>query len=217
MKKDILAFVDRLAQAKTQSNAYNQYAPDNAYNEIRRQNLIRYLEQMLDYQPSAALVMEAPGYRGARLTGVPVTSRRLLMDVVPELKLFGAANGYVDIPEPGFEQIRGEQTASIVWSTLSALGQPAVIWNAFPFHPYQPESPLTNRTPRSGEIAQGAPFLAEIFDLFRCPLTIAVGNVAAGTLQNMGVQVVRVRHPAQGGKPEFVRGISAALGNQSRR
>src|SRR5260370_32872697 len=124
MNKEIAACVDRLARAKVQSDAYNQYAPGSAYNEIRRRNLIRYLKQMLDHQPCAALVMEAPGYRGARLTGIPVTSRRLLINGVPEFNLFGTGNGYTDVLEPGFEQIHGEQTASIVWSTLSTLGQP---------------------------------------------------------------------------------------------
>jgi hypothetical protein len=38
-----------------------------------------------------------------------------------------------------------------------------------------------------------------------------VGNVAYDTLRAMGLECSKVRHPAQGGKNDFVAGLSAQL------
>ena len=67
--------------------------------------------------PRTLLVMEAPGYRGCRLTGVPVTSRKVLLEGVPALQIFGAAAGYRDVADAGFERVYSEQSATIVWNT----------------------------------------------------------------------------------------------------
>jgi uracil-DNA glycosylase len=206
-------FVKRLAQTPAPfSDAFNQFAYGNPYNEVRRANLTRYFEQMQAAAPSVLLVMEAPGYRGSRLTGVPVTSRRMLLNGVPELGLFGTVNGYQDVPEPGFERINGEQSATAVWGTLAALKQVALVWNSYPFHPHQAGLPLTNRAPRRPEVELGVRFLRDLLERFGCSTVIAVGNVADDTLNRMGVAHQKVRHPAQGGKNDFVRGMQALLG-----
>lgn len=190
------------------TNEYDDQRPENA---LRRANLRRYLLDMAERQPDTLLVMEAPGYRGCRLTGVPVTSRKILLQGLPELALFGRERGYQDVPEAGFERIQGEQSATIVWGTLSALGAVPLIWNTFPFHPHQPEKPLSNRKPRRAEIALGEPFLQTLLDWFQPRRVVAVGNVAHATLNALGRDAVKVRHPAQGGKNDFVAGLRAVF------
>jgi uracil-DNA glycosylase len=202
------AFVEQLANVST-PYAYNQYAHGNSYNAIRRHNFLLYLRQMHDRAPQTIMVMEAPGYRGCRLTGVPVTSRKLLLNGIEPLGLFGAARGYQDVPEPGFERVQSEQSATIVWQTLLEAGFTPLIWNAFPFHPHLPGEALTNRKPRRDEVQIGRTFLQEMLNLFQPTRVIAVGNVAHETLTTMNIASVKVRHPAQGGKNDFVGGIQA--------
>ena len=82
------AFVDRLSRAETDADTYNQYAVgESAYNAIRRANLLRYLDDIAAHKPKIALITEAPGYKGMRLTGVPMLSRRMLLDGLPSLGL----------------------------------------------------------------------------------------------------------------------------------
>lgn len=204
-------FVDDLAAAQLADDAYNEYAPPDANNAIRRANLLCYLAHMAQRRPNTLLVMEAPGYRGCRLTGVPVTSRRILLEGVPELAMFGEAAGYRDVDDAGFETIQGEQSATILWETLRELGKVPLIWNTFPFHPHRAGEPRTNRKPRKDETALGADFLRAILQVYKPEVIIAVGNVAYDTMTGMGVNCVKVRHPAQGGKNDFVAGMTALL------
>lgn len=210
----IRAFITRLSQAKTADDAYNEYAPTNPNNAIRRENLARYLGRMLEIKPQTLLVMEAPGYRGCRLTGVPVTSRKVLLEGVPELDMFGEERGYQNVVETGFERVYGEQSATIVWSTLAQLGVIPLIWNTFPFHPHKSDQPLTNRKPRKPETQLGATFLTTLMDIYQPKQVIAIGNVAYDTLTTLAVDCVKVRHPAQGGKNDFVKGLTTHLASK---
>lgn len=205
--------IQELASAPVPADAHNEYAGDDPNNRIRRSNLRRYLQQIHERQPTHMLVLEAPGYRGCRMTGVPVTSRKLLLQGVPELDMFGVHAGYQDTSDAGFEHIQGEQSATIVWGTLVQLGVVPLIWNTYPFHPHKPDQPLTNRKPRQPEIEQGAVFLQRIVQHFQPQTVIAVGNVAHGSLSTLGIVCAKVRHPAQGGKNDFVAGLTAVLRN----
>jgi len=212
MQPTIERFLSALAQTIPPDDTYNEYGAGDIRNAERLANLGRYLTTMQARQPQAMLVMEAPGYRGCRLTGVPVTSRKLLREGVPELGLFGEEQGYTLPDDPGFERIHGEPSATIVWGTLAALGKAPLIWNTFPFHPHKHGEPLTNRRPRKREIEQhGVPFLNALLDIFRPNQVIAIGNVAHETLTGLGMDVMRVRHPSQGGKNDFVAGLTSLL------
>ena len=208
---DIDAFIRDLSLARLDEDAFNEYAPRGADNAIRRANLRLYLRAMAARAPRTLLVMEAPGYRGCRLTGVPVTSRKVLLEGVPALRIFGVDAGYRDVSDVGFERVYGEQSATIVWETLARLDALPVIWNTFPFHPHQAGRPLSNRRPRKAETELGAAFLLRLLALWRFERIIAVGNVAYETLGKLGVDCHKVRHPAQGGKNDFVAGLSALL------
>jgi uracil-DNA glycosylase len=194
-------------------DVFNQYqANENPNNAIRRANFSRYLHEMAQRKPQTLLVMEAPGYRGSRLTGVPVTSRKVLLEGIPAIKLFGTANGFSDVSDAGFENIYGEQSATIVWNTLAQLNHVPLIWNTFPFHPRQAGKPRTNRRPRNSETKLGSVFLRSVIEHFQPQLVIAVGNVAYETLLGMGIDCTKIRHPAQGGKNDFVAGLTKVLG-----
>lgn len=207
---DFAGFVERLSLIQPAPDAYNQYgAGDDPYNAIRRANLLRYLGDVAAKGASIVLIAEAPGYRGMRLTGVPMVSRRILREGVASLGMFGVSRGYQDVPEPGFEAIQSEQTATILWSILPELGIVPLVWGSFPFHPHQPDKPLSNRKPRASEVKVGEPFVRELLSIFAPKKVIAVGNVGYGLLTDMGIPCVKIRHPAQGGKNEFVAGLRA--------
>ncbi|MCC6802781.1 MAG: uracil-DNA glycosylase [Anaerolineae bacterium] len=209
---DFAAFVERLSRVASTDDSYNPFeAGSSPYNALRRANLQRYLEDVAARQSRIALIAEAPGYRGMRLTGVPMTSRRILREGVPELAMFGVEHGYQDVPEPGFEAVFGEQSASILWSLLPELGIVPLVWGAYPLHPHQPGKPLTNRTPRVTEIPVGEPFVRDLLDMLAPKKIIAVGNVGYGLLTSMGISCVKIRHPANGGKNDFVAGLRAAV------
>jgi uracil-DNA glycosylase len=209
MQNFITQFITDLAAESFGADVYNEYAEGDEYNALRRANLERYLLDIAARKPRIMLVMEAPGYRGCRLTGVPVTSRKILQEGIPSLKLFG--EGYHISKDTGFEDILGEQSATIVWQTLVSLNTVPLIWNSFPFHPRQPDKPRSNRAPRSSEKTLGQRYLQRIYEAYQPETCIAVGNVAEESLKALNIPYSKVRHPAQGGKNDFVAGLSAIL------
>jgi uracil-DNA glycosylase len=206
------ALIDHLARTPPLKDSVNMYAhegdPDNG---IRRENLRRYLTQIGAQGPQTLLVAEAPGYRGARLTGVPFSSPTLIKEGMEGVPVFGEANGYA--LAPGTEQIaRREQTATIVWSVLRSMRPLPLAWNSYPFHPHKPGETWSNRKPRQPELALGRVFLEAVLAMFSIQQVIAVGNTAAETLRVLDIPAEKVRHPAQGGKADFVAGITRLLG-----
>lgn len=195
-----------LAAASVADDCVNQYAePGPPGNAIRRANLGLALELALKRRPDLLLVGEAPGYNGARRTGVPFTSERLLLAGLPTLGQFGAVQGFAIATTDG--RISAEPTATIAYGELSALGLFAVGWNAYPFHPHRSGDDQSNRPPRAGEIKAGLPFLQRVLALFPDLPAVAMGNVAAHALTTLGVSHVKLRHPAQGGARLFAAGL----------
>ena len=137
-------FVEQLAAARIGAT-FNQYADS----PLRCERLRRYLARR-EHAP-VLLVAEAPGYRGTRVSGIPLTSERQLTGSGP-----------------------AEATATVVHRTLAELGieEDVLLWNLVPTHP---GSATSNRAPTRAEIAQSEPFLAE---LVRGRRVIAVGRLA---------------------------------------
>ena len=139
--------VERLAGACIGAT-YNFYA-DGARAGLLRRRLAAYLDERA--AASILLVAEAPGYRGTRVSGIPLTSERQLTGEGP-----------------------AEATATIVHGVLAELGlaDDVLLWNVVPTHPGDETS---NRRPSRSEIESGLPFVIE---LARGRRVVPVGRVA---------------------------------------
>jgi uracil-DNA glycosylase len=140
-------FIERLAAAEIG-------ATYNFYRDGERATLLRWrLERYLDERTAAGvlIVAEAPGYRGTRVSGIPLTSERQLTGVGP-----------------------AEATATVVHRVLAALGceDEVLLWNAVPTHP---GDACSNRRPTRVEIEAGLSFARELAAGRR---VVAVGRVA---------------------------------------
>lgn len=193
-------------------NDVSEQAPD-----IRRCQLIHYLTMRLG-RARCLLIAEAAGYQGAHFSGIAMTSERILLGhkkkdgilpchVLPGLKPRRTSSSKNQslaktVHQSGFT----EPTATTVWRTLLALGMDSrdfVLWNAVPWHPYDPNKGLlSNRTPTENEQDGSRCHLENFLDLYPGVLRIAVGKVSQDLLSDYGF-VCRVRHPSFGGVPKF--------------
>jgi uracil-DNA glycosylase len=146
-----VSFVEELAAAEIG-------ATFNFYREGRRAALLR--RRLAKYlvggeRARFLLVGEAPGYRGARVSGLPFTSERQLTGRDP-----------------------AESTATIVRATLRELRleDEVLCWNVVPTHP---GTATSNRRPTRAEIESGVLFAQR---LARGRTVIAVGRVAAAAM-----------------------------------
>lgn len=204
--KDIEEFVEflRTLDVEDFSTSENLYDGKSKESEIRRHNLTVYLKMMKDINPGIMMIGEAPGYKGCRLTGVPFTSEKVLAT-----NPFFCDQGFRFINEK--DKLESEQSATIVWNELNALKEKPLIWNIFPFHPFGNKGVYSNRTPNSKELDLGRKILETILGLFPVNKIIAIGRKPESRLLIMGINHVYVRHPANGGKSEFVQGLKKEL------
>jgi uracil-DNA glycosylase len=203
-------FVNKLALCNSFTDVENQYASEFKYSQITRNNLIKYLEVMYQIKPSIMLIGEAPGYNGCRWSGIPFTAEKNIKIEYKKGLLFGIENGFQlrDSKNP-----QSEASATIVWNYLHEAEVYPLIWNAFPFHPHKAYDKETNRTPKANEIYFGKEIMEELIKTFCIKHIVSVGNIAYTTLNSMGIKSAKVRHPANGGKAEFVSGLSNEFKN----
>jgi uracil-DNA glycosylase len=166
--------VDELAEARIGAT-FNFYA-EGERAALLRARLRRYLDERAD--APLLLVAEAPGYRGTRVSGIPLTSERQLTGTGP-----------------------AEATATIVHAALAELGleERVLLWNVVPTHPHRPGAPETNRRPTSAEVAASRSFLDA---LARGRRVVPVGRLAQKALGGR-----YVRHPSHGGVAAFRAGL----------
>jgi uracil-DNA glycosylase len=140
-------FIERLADARIGAT-FNFYR-DGDRAALLRERLAAYLDARAD--APVLLVAEAPGYRGTRVSGIPLTSERQLTGTGP-----------------------AEATATVVHTTLDELEltQDILLWNVVPTHPGDEGS---NRRPTRAEVEAGLPFVRR---LSRGRRVVPVGRVA---------------------------------------
>ena len=165
---------DDLAAARIGAT-FNFYR-DGEGADVRRARLRAYLAANTD--APLVLVGEAAGYRGARVSGIPFTSERIVSGSDP-----------------------AEASATIVHRVLAELGLAAetLLWNVVPTHPHLPDRPDTNRRPTRSEVEAARPFLVRATSGRRA---VAVGRLAADAIGGP-----YVRHPSHGGAAAFRDGL----------
>ena len=62
---------------------------------------------------------------------------------------------------------------------------------------------LSNRTPTDVELIDGHKVLKQMLDLGQFQTVVAVGRKSAQQLAELGIDVLEVRHPANGGAGKF--------------
>jgi hypothetical protein len=149
--------VEELAHVRI-GRTFNQYAAG------RRAPLLRArLAAYLTSRENATLLLvgEAPGYRGARVSGIPFTSERQLTGTGP-----------------------AEATATIVHRVLAELGveDDVLLWNVVPTHPGTHDG---NRAPTTDEVRDGVRFCERLAEGRH---VIGVGRVAANALDTFYVR-----------------------------
>jgi uracil DNA glycosylase superfamily protein len=226
MSSDAVAKFIRLLKKSPSHAVFNPWWQVDKQNDIgrnapgiRRKQLGAYLRARV-VKAKFAVIGEAVGYRGGHFSGIPMTSERTLLG--RNKKVCIKSDDFFSNIKPrrtskpakcrhGFS----EPTATIVWSTLLRLGlrpEQFVLWNAFPWHSFDPRrGMLSNRTPTKKERAAGLLVLKAFLDLFPCDEVVALGNVAASQLKELGVEMHRVRHPASGGARLFRQQIAKIL------
>lgn len=163
------------------------------------------LAQHLACNASLILVGEAPGYQGARYSGVAFTSEKLLMEgAIPRVD---TARGRLTDRWLPFS----EPSATIVWRNLYKLGlaENTVLWNALQLHPFKAGDPMSNRTPTPSELELGHAAIQLLKEAFPQARWLAIGKKAEGLLAAAGVTAAgAVRHPANGGATLFAEGLT---------
>jgi len=203
---EIDSFIKTIKNSKNENigTSDNLYKGNSLESQVRKWNLNLYLEKMKAVNPDVLFLGEAPGYKGCKLTGIPFTSEKM----VATNDFFKDCN-YKLINKP--DKLESEISATIVWSELNKFINKPLIWNIFPFHPYQQNNPNSNRTPNNDELNLGQSILEELLQLFSIKKIVAVGRKPESRLNELGIEFEYIRHPANGGKNEFVTGINKIL------
>jgi len=190
--------------------------------EVRKTQLQHYF---LERQESARwlFVAEALGYQGGHFSGMAMTSERILLGhksvdgVMPDHVFNGVTpqrTSKPSIKQKGFS----ENTATTVWKTFVQFEMDpyeVVLWNAFPWHPYDPEGGLlANRTPTGAELEYAGPYLRAFLELFPGTEVVALGNHSSNALTALDVSHTKLRHPSFGGAPEFRSGLRSLVNDR---
>ena len=185
-------------------NVFNPYSDRCVVHDLddapkrRLQTLLTVIEVATEQDIDSIWIGRDLGYRGGRRTGLAFTDDAHINEHVSrwELSTQRATRG----------EVVAERTAAVIWRVLAQIEVSVFLWNVFPLHPHEPDSPFSNRSHNSFERRIGEEFLSELILLLKPLRLVAVGNDAARTAYRLSEQhrVIKVRHPSYGGQREFV-------------
>jgi hypothetical protein len=134
-------------------NPYADRCPEHDRHDaarIRRRNLVRYLEGALDVRVETMWIARDLGYRSGRRTGIPITDEF-------HLEQAGAMIGGAHLGRATLGPPVAERTSTAVWVVLARIGEPTLLWNAFPPAPARGGQaalqPLSYRCGAGGHVA----------------------------------------------------------------
>lgn len=203
-------FVSSLA-AFSMPGVFNPYRDKCAIHDladaprVRRSNLATYLEAIEAIGVDTIWMGRDLGYRGGRRTGLALTDEQNLLDLArayPGSKPKKATRG----------PVVAERTAAEIWGILCRLKHPPLLWNVFPFHPHEPDDPMTNRRFTARELASVTELNRELIQGLGIKRIICIGQDAAVYAELFGVQTEVVRHPSYGGVRKFRMGMQQLYG-----
>lgn len=199
----MLSFVSSLTEADLPSHFTNPYKTGHT-----ARNLLLFLTRRDRLAWTLLAIGEAPGYRGAVMSGVPLSSLATLADPWGDpWESFGPSKGYSFPPNPLYWR---EATATIIWESFAmhlADSPLPLTWNAVPFHP-QKNGRASNASLRANQLHIGQPWIERLLELFPNVFPVAVGRRACETLCQLKVDHEAIRHPSRGGKQEFSMGLA---------
>ena len=199
-------FVDNLRGLRLE-NTFNPYSNRCPVHDLgdapqrRSEILLSLLNAASDRDVDSLWIGRDLGHRGGRRTGLSLTD-----DVHFQMHV---ERWGLSFERPTQNQVVAERTAAIVWGILSQIDLSVFLWNVFPLHPHESDSPFSNRRHNSTERRIGEEFLAELILLLKPRRLIAIGNDAFHTTRRLCSrrQVFQVRHPSYGGQAQFLREI----------
>jgi uracil-DNA glycosylase len=199
-----------LLQAAPPAGSFNPWTQKDATTDLdeaapkqRLERLSRHLAVKARY----VLIGEAAGYQGCKVSGIPFTSERLILEgAIP--RIAATASRLSSRARPW-----SEPSATTVWSTLRELGiaEETVLWNAYPWHPFKPRLAHSNRTPTPAERIAGLPVLQAFLALHPRATLLAVGRQSQAALAEVGVPAAALRHPSMGGATRFRSELAVAV------
>lgn len=207
------SFVAALAEFRLPAvfNPYSDCCPvhDRAdAARVRRRNFTRCLETALEERVDTIWMARDLGYRGGRRTGIPLTDEI-------HLDLAASLMGGIVLDRATRGPVIAERTAAIVWSVLSRIKEPAMLWNVFPFHPHEAGDSFSNRCHTRAEREATWPLLKALIAMIRPRRIVAIGRDAGMALNDLDITVEVVRHPSYGGQAEFIAGMNRIYGLSS--
>lgn len=198
-----IAIVDALSNLRF-DNVFNPYSDVCPHHDlpdaprIRRSNLLATFEAASEGVDELWIALE-PGHKGARRTGLAMTDDERLQN--------HAARWDVTVQRATRSGPEREQTAGIVWQALERSDRRILLWNVFPLHCHKPEVVLSNRRHTSRERNACAELTMRVVRMCRPDRIVAIGNEAQVAMAPSFPRSIAVRHPAYGGKADFLAGV----------
>jgi hypothetical protein len=168
---------------------------------IRRANLLATFKAASGGIDAMWIALE-PGHRGARRTGLAMTDDRHLAAHGERWDLGNLLSATGSGPET-------EQTAGIVWGALAGSSDRVLLWNLFPLHCHLPGKPLSNRRHTRAEREACWALTLGIIAMVEPKRIVGIGNDTHKALRGINPECIKVRHPAYGGKADFLAGVVA--------